>query len=352
MAKRSDYDYIFSSVLIRSKETKLLKKGDFERLAEQKDLGAVLRLLEEFGYSGAAESVDNAEAKGGSENVLGENGAAKSFENILDDALEEAYRLVVSLLGDEPQIGLLLCPNDYHNAKAVLKAEFLGIEPEAFLTSNASIPPQRLLECIRKRDFALLSSEMKHGILDAHEAFSKIGDPQEIDIILDKACFADMHKQAGELENTFVSEYVRLLTDSANMSAFVRLRQIGRPKSFFTKVFCEGGNLDLRFFESSYEESFVQIADRVQPYGYYDVFAVGAKNAAETGSYILLERTLDDLKMKLAKTVKYKPFALETAVAYIIAKEAEIKNIRIISAGKQANTAEDMIAERLRETYV
>ena len=36
MAKKSEYDYIFPSVLIRSKETSLLKRADMEKVMEGK----------------------------------------------------------------------------------------------------------------------------------------------------------------------------------------------------------------------------------------------------------------------------------------------------------------------------
>ena len=39
-------------------------------------------------------------------------------------------------------------------------------------------------------------------------------------------------------------------------------------------------------------------------------------------------------------------------IAFYIAKESEIKNLRMVLTGKLAGTAEETIKERLRETYV
>ena len=48
MAKKSEYDYIFPSVLIRSKETSLLKRADMEKVMEQKDVQGAMKVLSEF----------------------------------------------------------------------------------------------------------------------------------------------------------------------------------------------------------------------------------------------------------------------------------------------------------------
>lgn len=339
MAKKSEYDYIFPSVLIRSKETALLKKSDFERLAEQDSIEALLHMLGEYGYG---------------EGATEENGRqqAREFEKVLDESLKMTYEQVLSLTTGEPQMKLFLYQNDYRNVKLLLKAEALNIDPTPLLTETAGLPPQDLREIFRKRDFALLSTAMKEGITEAHETFSKSRDPQEIDIILDKACCRDMLKSAEELGNEFVLEYVKLTIDCINMSAFVRLRKIAKPLTFFLKIFAEGGNIDRRVFELAYGEENAAIADKVTAYGYSEVFSLGAKTVDETGSFTLLERIIDDLKMKLAKNVKYQPFGLETAAAYIIAKESEIKNLRIILSAKLSGTETAAVTERLREAYV
>ncbi len=335
MAKKSEYDYIFPSVLIRSKETSLLKRADMEKVMEQKDVQGAMKVLSEFGYGDGKDSEDE-----------------RAFEKALDAGLAESYELVFSVLSDEPQMKLFLYPNDYHNVKVLLKAEALKTDPAPLLLESAAIPPQEMQEMIRKRDFALLSVSMKQAITEAAELFAKSRDPQEIDIILDRACYRDMLEEAEKLDNAFVTGYVKLLIDSLNMSAFIRLRKIGKSKNFFEKIFLTGGNLEERFFEGAYEEAYSSIADKLQPFGYYEVFAEGAKAVTEKGSYSELEKILDNLKIRFAAECKYQPFGLETAAAYLIAKEMEVKNLRIIFAGKIAGTAAEIVAERLRETYV
>ncbi len=56
--------------------------------------------------------------------------------------------------------------------------------------------------------------------------------------------------------------------------------------------------------------------------------------------------------MDHAKEAKRVNFGPEPIIAYIIAKETEIKIIRIIMVGKINKVATEVIRERLRELYV
>ena len=56
--------------------------------------------------------------------------------------------------------------------------------------------------------------------------------------------------------------------------------------------------------------------------------------------------------MEYVKVAKYKALTIEPLVAYVYAKETEIKNIRIILTGKINQIEPQNIKERLRDSYV
>ena len=106
------------------------------------------------------------------------------------------------------------------------------------------------------------------------------------------------------------------------------------------------------FFVSAYEESYQQVADKLRPYGFGDIIEKGAAEVRNTGLYSLMEKMCDDRLMRYIKDAKYVPFGPEAAAAFLLAKESEIKNLRMILTGKIAGTPKEVISERLRETYV
>lgn len=304
-------EYIFPCVIIRAKETELLKKEDFLKLSEQKNISDILKAIRNNGY-GDSEEVGN----------------PREFEKILKDNMEETYELIYSVIPGENDLDFFKLPVDYHNLKAIIKAEFSGQNPEELLINSGTLEPAALMDYIRKREMNMLPLEMSEAVSEAIELFGKTGDPQEIDIRLDRACYKQMLDSAEASGSDFLFEYARNAIDLINISTFIRLRETGRPKTFFDRVFLEGGNI----IHQDIETVAFEIVGRVTLSG--------------------LEKYIDDKKMEYVKEAFYVPFGFEPIVGFIQAKETEWKNLRIILAGKLAGLPDGMIRERLRETYV
>jgi len=64
------------------------------------------------------------------------------------------------------------------------------------------------------------------------------------------------------------------------------------------------------------------------------------------------ERWCEDLLIRKIRPQKYNSFTIDPLAAYLIARDNEIKTVRIILLGKLNQLPEDIIRERLREMYV
>ena len=69
-------------------------------------------------------------------------------------------------------------------------------------------------------------------------------------------------------------------------------------------------------------------------------------------SLTAVERSMDDAWMEEIRTARYVPYGAEVLVAYLLAYEAEVRNLRILLAGKEAELPTQIIRERIRESYV
>lgn len=80
----------------------------------------------------------------------------------------------------------------------------------------------------------------------------------------------------------------------------------------------------------------------------------GYAEAAETlkDSQAAFERWCDNRIIEAIKPQKMNPFSAGPLVAYVIARENEIKTVRIILTCKQNGMSDDSIRERIREMYV
>jgi V/A-type H+-transporting ATPase subunit C len=73
---------------------------------------------------------------------------------------------------------------------------------------------------------------------------------------------------------------------------------------------------------------------------------------AGDGSSATLDRVADDFWMSMIAETKFIPVGLEVMVSFLLAHEYEVKNLRIVLAGKEAGVPVSTIRERIRESYV
>lgn len=335
MAKINDRDYVFATACVRSGEKNMLSHDKIEKMVESKNLEEALKVLTEMEYGGAIPDVK-----------------PQDFEVLLTREHKRTYEFVKSIVHDPEYFNIFLYQSDYHNIKVILKAEFLGTDPEPFFMGSGSIDTKDLVNMVRERDFVGMSTEMKDAIEEVLDVFGRTKDPQQVDIILDKACYKDMIRLAEKSENTYLKGYVKLLIDTINLRIFVRMRRMNKSWDFFSKVFIEGGNITEKFFIAGYDEQLETFAEKLVSYGLSDVLAESIPMLKESGSFTMLEKLCDNRLMEYVKDSRYKSFGIEAIVGYILAKENEIKAARIIMAGKLAGLPSDRIRERLRVSYV
>ena len=85
---------------------------------------------------------------------------------------------------------------------------------------------------------------------------------------------------------------------------------------------------------------------------YHRAVSQGMESFKKTGSLFALEREIDNQLTETVKNAKYKAFGLEPLVGFMVAREIEIKIIRLILTCKQLGIRTDEIKERMRLSYV
>ena len=164
--------------------------------------------------------------------------------------------------------------------------------------------------------------------------------------------FENMRELAKELDDTFTSKYVSALIDLTNLKTLLRVKKQNKDRDFLLSLVIEGGSIDKDVLVALLSDSVENIAGKLAHTDYEEVLKLGVEDFAQTGSAGLLEKLVDNYIMDLMKSAKMIPFGGEPLLAYIYAKETEIKVIRIIMVGKLNNIAGEVIRERLRDIYV
>lgn len=332
----ADTEYAYAVARIRAIEKKLLDKGKMDRMVESKTPEEALKILVEAGYG----------------HNDGEASSVFQYENLLKEEQKKVYKLLKEIAPEPEVFDLFLLRNDYHNIKAILKAGFLAHDYDNILVDSGSIEVNKLKIMIRDRDLTQIPAIMREAIEEATDCFNRTGDPQIIDIILDKAHFMQMEEMAKISGSRFLIDIVNSMIDLTNVKIFLRARNIAKSWDSIQKMLLDGGTIENKLYTDNMQgslESFIQ-GLKHKPYG--SICEEGIEAFKSTGSFTRFEKLVDNYLISLVKKAKYMPFGVDPLVGYLMAKENEIKNARIIMVGKINNIPSDIIRERLRETYV
>ncbi len=334
--RKNDTHYAYSVGRIRAIERRLLDKDKLERMIDSKSAEDALKVLVEANYG-----------QHGSDIV-----SVYEYEKLLKEEHKKVYSLLKDMAPEPDVFDLFLLANDYHNAKVILKSEFSGQNGTDILIDQGSIPADKLKTMIKDRNMKEMPSTMKKAVEECIDTYTRTLDPQVIDLILDKAGYIHMREIALMSKNTFIKNLVMIMIDLVNIKIFLRIKNLKKSWDFMQKVLIPDGNISSKMFVDNLDSPLDIFIDalRFKPCGPY--LEEGIENFKTSGSLTKFEKLSDNYIISFVKKAKYISLGIEPLIAYLIAKETEIKNARIIMVGKLNNISGEIIRERLRESYV
>lgn len=334
MAKKiKDTDYLAISSRIRAMENQLLTQQRMEQILEARTDEEVIKILQECGYPEL--DVSRPEA--------------------LDEALTAVRQKMLSDLADsapDPRyIDVFKIKYDYHNGKAILKADAMGVDADHMLMDLGRVPAAELKARIQSGEWDQLPARLASALAEAKEVLDTTQDPQLSDLVMDRGCYQDMDDVAEETGSAFLHGYVMMQIDAANLRALVRTIRMGKNTEFLKGVLFSGGSVD--------ETSILKVsADKGN--GLVELYAsTEFRAAAEAGAEALhggalteFEKLCDDAVGKYVSGAQLIPFGESPLLAYLAARETEYGNLRILLMGRSAGLHADVIRSRLRASYV
>lgn len=324
----------FVSIVPRIKvwETKLLNKSFYDKLIDTNSVDESLKILQETSY--------------------GADITKTNYEKVLEKSYEDVCSDLNKSIESNDFINLICVRNDYHNIKALIKAKILNKDFSSILSNNGALDVEKIKSAVKSEDYREIPEVFGIAIRDAFSEYENTQDPQMIDVVLDRNMFEHMKVIANNLQCDFIDKYVNTLIDVTNLKTVFRLKRINKDKDFVSKVLINGGSLDIDVCLNLLKEPFENIANKLSCTAYADLVRSGIDKFIETKSLSSFEKSIDDYLMEFVRQAKFVSFGIEPVFAYLYAKEIEVKNLRIILAGKSNNVDSNTIKERLRENYV
>lgn len=335
--------FAFSVARVRALETRLLDRQRFERMLDAADAGEVYRMLSETEYSEA----------------LAASSDVHHFEDALGRELVRVYQYLSKFVPERAVLDCVLVRYDFHNLKVLTKELLLGETPaEGALYQVGTIGLTALREAVRAAlsgAGSKIEPAFSECVKEAAKVYQATSDPECIDNIIDTAMFQFGTHLAKGSKSKMLLELWQAWADLANLKSFVRALAFFRERDFLKRVLVLGGLIAPAELLAIYEQSPSAI-DTLMAFAaktrYHSVVHNGFKDFRASKSFSLYEKLADNFVLSILARAKYISLGFEPIVAYLLAKENEIKNVRIILTGKINRLGADAIRERLRDAYV
>jgi V/A-type H+-transporting ATPase subunit C len=316
--------YTYAVARIRAKELTLLSRQDLDQLLACKTEQDCLRFLVDKGW--------------------GE--AGMDGEEMLSQELDKTWSAIRELVPDFTAFAVFLYPVDFGNLKAAIKSTVAGNRPERLYVYRGSIEPEVLELAAQKHDFSRLPAFMREAATQAFQTLLHTGDGQLCDVILDRAALAAVLQAGKDSDSPLIQEYAELTVATANIKIAVRGQKTGKTREFLQQAMVPCDSLRV----GDLMEAAVSGRDALEQYLSNTRYARAAEELKRSSS--AFERWCDNEQMNLIRSQKTNPFTIGPLAAYILARESEIKAVRLILSGKRNHLDEEAVKERLRDLYV
>ena len=317
-------NYVFAVARIRAKERQLLSDADIAQMISMNDPKMIMGLLEEHGWE------------------AGEDG---TVDSMIANEEEKTRELMDQLSGENSVVEVLYYPQVYHNLKAAIKEICTEEENAEAFYPHEKYGREQMLAILRDGTYARLPGHMQKAAREAKELMLTTRDGQRCDFMVDRACLEAQELAAGETKDALLANYLESQVAVSNIRIAVRAQKTGRSLQLIQEALCPCKGLDVKVLARAAAEGEENIHSYLSSHGYAE-----ASDALKE-SFASFERWCDD---QLTKTILPQKRGMDTSgpiVAYYLAKQNELKMVRILMTAKANGFPEETITERLRKMY-
>lgn len=322
----NDLEYTYAVARVRALEASLLTDAVIDQLLACKDERQCLQLLEEKGW--------------------GSQETGNDMSAVLEKEEEKTWKVIRETAPDLSLFNVLSCSKLYHNLKAAVKVVCTQARAEKVFYDDCEIPGREMLSIVENKEFSRLPGNMGAAAAEAVDALLQTGDGQLCDIIIDRAALEAINEAGESASEEIIRIYAESMVAIADIKIAVRCAKTGKTADFMKRAMAECRTVNVgRLIQAALGGT-----DAIREYLSTTAYAGGAEALEESPS--AFERWCDNRMIETIKPQKYNAFSAGPLVAYLIARENEIKTVRIILTGKQNGFSDEAIRERVRAMYV
>jgi len=325
-----DKRYAYACGRIRALEMRLLGRQRLERIAEARDLDEALRLLSDTDYAAHFDEIE----------VIG-------YVGCLYNELRRVLDLIDALSLDPEVTDILRLKYDFHNLKVAIREKVSGRDLSHLYFDFGRFLPDELRAPLKADNLDGLPPFLIEPATVALERVSRSLDPSEGDTVIDRSMFTLFLERAKAYGSIYLEALVRTWIDLANVRTFMRARFLGVESRSFPDLLIPEGFIRLSDLRETFALPLDEVRQRFEFSPYRGIIEIGGGAIEKEGTFVELEREIDNYLISFLHLTRYFTFGLEIILAYGLLKENEIRMLRLILAAKERGVAAEALKGRI-----
>ena len=339
--KNSPYTYVKTMVM----KSLLFEKPEYHRMLKM-SFAEIAKLLQESQYRKEI-------------NVLGvEHEGADLLELALNlnlgNTFKKLHQISPSVLGEV--IERYAARNDFEDMKTILRGKSSGSDQSEIirmLTCAGILKKQVLLDLTKKET---VDQILKDNPLVPYNKFKKAlkiyqakKDLTEIEHVLDQQYYAGLLQLGKQMsdQGKYFLEFIEKEIQLMNLLAILRAK-VAHENAENILISTGKPLKDMRIESLSKISSLNDVIKKLSASKHFPIMKEGIQKLEENGTGTQLENALRKQLLNSSMLLLHQhPISVDVILGYMLAKDVEVRNLRIIVKGKQLGISEQNIEEQL-----
>ena len=320
--------YTYAVARIRALEVSLLTNAVIEQLLACKSAEQALQLLVEKGWGDLTAGTLDA-------------------DEVLNKEEEKMWQTIREVAPDMHVFDVLSLPKTLSQSeKQQSKKCVRKWRIKTLFYDDCEIPGEEMFALVQNKEFDKLPGNMPATAREAFDTLLHTRDGQLCDLIIDRATLEAMLEAGKKSGEKIIEEYAQTAVAIADIKIAVRSQKTGKNAEFMKKAMVNCSEINVDQLTQAALAGAEEIAQYLEETSYRE--SADALRISPSA----FERWCDNKMTDSMRSQKYESFSVGPLLAYLLARQNEIKTVRIILTGKQNEFPDEAIRERIREMYV
>jgi V/A-type H+-transporting ATPase subunit C len=266
------------------------------------------------------------------------------FENMLQIRRSAVRGLFEELIIDKPVVELFRTRCDFANLRLALRRTLTERPLGADYSDEGNVSPQIFGQVFEEENYHLLPDYMAEAAEQAVLAYYQDKDIRWIDYTIDRLQAEYNLKEANRLKSLFLIGLFRIQIDLTNIRTMLRLKF---AESEHRDVFLKGGFIELERLEKALDVGYESQGQLFFVLPYHRVVETGANYLMSDKSFLKVEQQCDEFMTGFLKSTIQITAGPQPIIAYLLMKENEIRNVRLILTAKKNFLDTKLILDRI-----